>query len=55
MDNQIIFLCVRFLQLATGKERDQARSSPTTLPAVGSVIFGCNGTANFGNGCLLIE
>ena len=36
MDNQFY---VRFLQLATGKERDQGRSSPTTLPAAGSIIL----------------
>ena len=39
MDNQIILLCVWFLQLFTGKERDQACSSPTTLPAAGSIIL----------------
>ena len=50
MDNQIILLCVRFLQLATGTERDQP--CPTTLPGAGSIS---NGTANFGNGCLPIK
>ena len=39
MDNQIILLCVRFLQLFTGKERDQTHSSPTTLPVAGSIIL----------------
>ena len=36
MDNQFY---VRFLQLVTGTERDQAHSCPTTLPAAGSIIL----------------